>query len=130
MRLFRACLGGRFPVVRSGMPFRGLARSRRGPGPQSLDLAPWQGDADLADPFQPDPVDRLGVETGEVDDAGGLSSLDRFQVALAGLQPDRGLFSVEARNRMMLLPENHDNVAVFILWQHGIAGHLEGDGFL
>src|SRR6202041_1136212 len=103
---FRACLGGRFPGVRPGMRPGGLPRPRRGLGPQPLDLTPWQGDADLADPFQPDPVDRLGVETGEVDDAGGLSPLDRFQVALAGLQPDRGLFSVEARNRMMLLPAN------------------------
>ena len=36
---------------------------------QALDLAPGQGDADLADPFQLHPVDRLGVEAREVDRA-------------------------------------------------------------
>ena len=130
LRSFRTCLGGRFPGVRPGMRPGGLARPRSGLDPQPLDLTPWQGDANLADPFQPDPVDWLGVETGEVDDAGGLSALDRFQVALARLQPDRGLFPVEARNRMALLPENHDNVAIFVFRQHGIARHLKGDGFL
>jgi hypothetical protein len=130
MRSFRACPRARFSGVSSGMCPGSLARPRRGLGPQPLDLTPWQGDTDLADPFQLHSVDRLGVEAREVDDAGGFPALDGLQVALARLQPDRGLFPVEARNRMALLPENHDNIAVFVLRQHGIAGHLKGDGFL
>src|ERR1700676_3381623 len=108
----------------------GLAAPRRPLGTQPLDLAPWQGDADLADPFQFHPVDRLGVEAGEVDEAGGFAPLDGFQVTLAGLQPDRGLFPIEARWGVALLPVDHDNIAIFVLGQHGIAGHLKGDGFL
>src|ERR1700688_4939212 len=44
---------------------RRLARARRRLGAQPLDLAPRQGNADLPDPFQFYPNDRLGVETGE-----------------------------------------------------------------
>jgi hypothetical protein len=107
-----------------------LARAGGGFGPQAFDLAPWQGDADLPDPFQLYPVDRLGVEAREVDQRGGLSPLDRLQIALAGLQPDRGLFPVEARRRMALFPVDHDDVAVLVLRQHGVADDFKGDGLL
>src|SRR5882672_11209589 len=87
-----------------------LAGPDRGLGPQAIDLAPRQGNADLSDPFQLNPVDRLGVEAGEVDQGGGFSPLDRFQIALAGLQSDRGFLSVEACERVALLLVNHNNV--------------------
>src|SRR5271156_4567157 len=85
-RSWRAALGG-------------PAGPGRGPGPQPLDLAPRQGDADLADPFQLDAGDRLGVEAREIDDGRGLSPFDGFQIAVAGLDPHRGLFALEARDR-------------------------------
>ena len=44
-----------------------LARAGYGLGPQPLDLASWQGDADFPDSFQLHPVDGLGVEAREVD---------------------------------------------------------------
>src|SRR5713101_1096272 len=113
-----------------GMRPGALARPARGLGPQPLDLASWQGDADLPDPFEFDPVDRLGVEAREVDQRGGFSPLDRLQITLAGLQPDCGLFPVEARRRMALFPVDHDNVAVFVFRQHGIADDFKGDGLL
>src|ERR1700730_2639833 len=106
-----------------------LARAGGGFGPQAFDLAPWQGDADLSDPFQLHPDDRLGVEAREVDQSGGFSPLDGFQITLAGLQPDRGLFAVEAGNGVAQLVVDHNNVAVFVFRQHGIAGDLKGDGF-
>src|SRR5260370_172324 len=98
-----------------------LACPGRGLGAQTLDLAPWQGNADLPDPFQFHPVDRLGVEAREVDLGGGFPPLDGFQVSLAGLHPDPGFFAVEAGDRMALLPVDHNNVAILVFRQHGIA---------
>src|ERR1700682_5788065 len=119
-----------FPWMNPDLRPGTLARAGGGFGPQAFDLAPWQGDADLPDPFQLHPVDRLGVEAREVDQRGGFAPLDRLQIALAGLQPDRGLFPVEARRRMALFPVDHDNVAVFVFRQHGIADDFKGDGLL
>src|SRR6266700_7389860 len=82
--------------VSSDMRPGALARADSGLGPQAFDLAPRQGDADFSDPFQLHAVDRLGVKAREVDQRGGLSALDRFQVTLAGPQPDCCLFPVEA----------------------------------
>src|ERR1700733_15516113 len=65
-------------------------------GPQPIDLTPGQGDADLPDPFQLYPVDWLGIKARQVDHGRGFSAFDGFQVAFAGLQPDRGLLTVEA----------------------------------
>ena len=56
-----------------GMRLGGLACAGRGLAAQALDLAPGQGDADLPDPFQLHPVDRLGVEAREVDQHAGFS---------------------------------------------------------
>ena len=67
--------------------------------------------------------------TREVDRARRFATLDRLQVALAGLQPHHGFLAEEARKRVPLFPVNHDHVAVFVFGQHGIAGHLESDGF-
>src|SRR5437764_14927560 len=106
-----------------------LARAACGLAPQTLDLAAWQRDADFPDPFQLYATDWLGVEAGQVDEACGFAALDGFEVALAGLQAHRGLFAVEARQRMALLAVDHDNVAVFVLRPHGIAAHLKGTGF-
>src|SRR6185295_19922304 len=88
---------------------------------QSLDLAPGQGDADLPDPFQLYAGDRLGIETRKVDRGRRLSPLDRFQIALAGLQADGSLLAVEAGQRVALFAIHYDNVAILVLWQHGIA---------
>src|SRR5580692_6840985 len=95
-----------------------LARARPGLGAQALDLAPRQGDADLPDPFQFYPWDRLGVEACEVDQGCGFAPLDGLEVALARLQPHRGLFAVEARRRVPLVAVDHDNIAIFVLRQH------------
>src|SRR5258706_15661809 len=76
-----------------GMGFCRLACPAGGLGPQTLDLAPRQGDADFPAPFQLHPVDRLGVKAREVEQGGRFSPFDGFQVTLAGLQPDRGLFA-------------------------------------
>src|ERR1700694_1913270 len=108
------------PALRPGT----LARAGGGFGPQAFDLASWQGDADLSDPFQLHPVDRLGVEAREVDQRGGFAPLDRLQITLAGLQPDCGLFPVEASWRMALFPVDHDNVTVFVFRQTGMSGEL------
>src|SRR5260370_38740766 len=96
-----------------------LAGPGGGFGPQTLDLAPRQGDADLPDPLQLHPVDRLGVEAREVDQGGGFSPLAGFLVTLAGLQPARGLFPVEARQVLALLPKSDKSVATLGLWPHG-----------
>src|SRR4051794_16288103 len=80
----------------AAMGFSRLARPCCRFGPQTVDLAARQRDADFPDPFQLHSRDGLGVETGEVDHGGGFSPVDGFQVALAGLEPDRGLLAVEA----------------------------------
>src|ERR1700726_4763889 len=82
---------------------RRLAQPRRGLGAQSVDLAPRQGNADLADPLQLHAVDRFGIETREVDERGRLAAFDRFQIALARLQAHDGLLAVKACQRMALL---------------------------
>src|SRR5262245_19183523 len=97
-------------------------------GPHPLDLAPRQGDADLADPFQLYAIDWLGIEAREVDRIGRFAALDSLQVALAGLQPHHRLLAEEARKRVPLVSVNHDNVAVFVFGQHRIAGYLKSDG--
>src|SRR5579864_101033 len=71
-------------------------------GAQPFQLALGHGEADLSDPVELDADDRLGVEAVEIDDGGGFAPLDSFQIALAGLEPDHGLFAVEARQRMTL----------------------------
>src|ERR1700722_19484464 len=108
----------------------GLAGAACGFGPQPLDLAPGQRHADLSDPVQFHPHDRLGVEAGEIDHCRRFSTLDGLQIALAGFQAHGGFFAVETPQRMALLPVDHDNVAVFVFWQHGITRHLKGNGFL
>src|SRR5437879_6594820 len=112
------------------MRFCRLSRATGRLAPQTLDLAAWQRDADFPDPFQLYATDWLGVEAGQVDETCGFAALDGFQVALAGLQAHRGLFAVEARQWMTLLAVDHNDVAVFVFRQHGIAGHLKGNGFL
>src|SRR5215475_5854343 len=87
-----------------------LAGTRPALGPQPLDLGARQGHADLADPIQFHRIDRLGVETREIDRGRRLSALDRLQVALAGLEADRGLLAIKARQRMTLLAIDHDDV--------------------
>src|SRR5580704_741477 len=91
-----------------------LAPAPRRLGPHPLDLGPRQGDADFADPFELDAVDRLGVEAREVDLAWGFAALDRLQIALAGLEPHHGLFAKETGKRVALLAIDHDHVAIFI----------------
>src|SRR5262249_48738331 len=66
---------GRFRLPGAGSCFR----------TQPLYLPPGQGDADFADPFQFHAIDRLGIETGEVDQAGGFPAFDGLQIALARL---------------------------------------------
>src|SRR5882757_2666056 len=105
-----------------------LARPRQRLVAQAFDLASRQSNADLADPFELYTADRLGIEAREIDQCCRFSPLDRLQIALAGLQAHGGFLAVEARERMMLLAKNHDNIAIFVFWQHGIAGNLEGDG--
>src|SRR6266851_3301280 len=128
----RACSFRRLDFSRGspGMRPGALTRPARGLGPQPLDLASWQGDADLSDPFEFDPVDRLGVEAREVDLRFGLAALDGFQITLSGRQPDRRFLAVEVRRRMALFFVDHNNVAAFVFRQHGIAHHFKGDGFL
>src|SRR6202051_977087 len=100
-----ATIGGRSlffgdpPAMRLGR----LACPARRLGPQTLNLAPGQGNADLADPFQLYTADRLGIETREVDLRRRFSALDRLQISLAGLQAPRGLFAGETRQRMGVL---------------------------
>src|SRR5207237_9156791 len=101
-----------------------LARAACGLAPQTLDLAAWQRDADFPDPFQLYATDWLGVEAGQVAETCGFAALDGFQVALAGLQAHRGLFAVEARQWMTLLAVYHNDVAVLVRWQLGIASPL------
>src|SRR5436305_8160574 len=108
----------------------GLSRAASGLASQTLDLAAGQRDADFTDPFQLYAADWLGVEAGEVDQACGFAALNGFQVALAGLQADRGLLAIEARQRMALVAVDQDDVAIFVFRQHGIAGHIKRNSFL
>src|SRR5262249_62427247 len=80
----------------------GLAGAGRGLGPQSCNLPARQGDADFADPVQLHAVDRLGVETGEVDEARAFAALDGLQIALAGLELHGCLFPIAALERVGL----------------------------
>src|SRR5581483_4511075 len=114
----------------SGLAGFGLAGAGRGLGPQPGDLSARQGDADFADPVQFHAIDRLGVETREVDEACALAAFDRLQIALAGLELYRGLFPVEARERVALLAIAHDDIAVLVFRQHRITRHLERDQFI
>ena len=59
---------------------------------------------------------------------GDFPALDGLQIAFAGLEPDHGLFAVEARQRMALVLVDHDHVAALVFGQHRIANDLEGDG--
>src|SRR5882757_7172351 len=119
----RTLLFGRSPAGRS----RGLAGLRR-LAAQPFDLTAGQSDEDLADPFELHAVDRLGVKALEIDQARRTAALDCLQIALAALEPDRSLLSVEARQRIALLAINDNNVAILIFGQHGIARDLEGNG--
>src|SRR3954462_5556113 len=58
---------GSFILPARAMGSGRFARPSRRLGPQPLDLAPRQRDADLADPLKPYPVNRLGVEARQVD---------------------------------------------------------------
>src|SRR3954465_5137120 len=96
------------------MCFCGLARAGGSFAPQAFDLTPRQGHANLAYPFKLDAVDRLGVEARKVDEGWRFSAGDRFQAALRGLQPDRGLFAIETGDRMALIAINHDDIAILV----------------
>src|ERR1700722_11908916 len=98
----------------AGAPRSLLARAPGRSRAQPIDLAARQGHADFSDPFQLDAGDRLGVEACEVDDMAGLAALDRLQVALAALQAHRGFLAIEARQRMLLIAINHDNIAILV----------------
>src|SRR6201995_118629 len=108
----------------------GLAGAGRGLCPQPCNLPARQGDADFADPVEFHPIDRLGIETREIDEARALAALDRLQIALAGLELHRRLFPVEARERMGLGGIAPDHVAVLVFRQHRIARHLECNQFI
>src|SRR5438045_8535975 len=109
--------GNQLPAVFSrpaGTPV-GLSVALGRLGTQAPDLAARQRDADLADPIQLYPVDRLGVKAVEVDQIRRFSPLDRLQITLTGLEPHRCFLAIEARQREALLAVNHDNIAIFVL---------------